>query len=457
MSFARLSRSQMSAEFAELVLEASPMVAIVREAGGHWPVVYASEAIIQFGYAAAELEEQRTSFKTLIHPLDRPAVTWSLQTAIESGAENFTDSYRVVTAAGEPRWVSDWTTISRDGEGRALQTTTLLLDVTKQRDAEAAIEDIAHTMPGALFQYRLYPNGTDLIEYVNPGCADIWEVDIARLRHDPTLLWDAIVDEDATAMQHSVMASFQSLDMWEHEWRIRTPSGGIKWLSARGRPRKLEDDSVRWHTIILDITALKNANEKIAQGLHQAVHILAQIAEARDSHIAGHHHRVGRLVRLIGEALHLSAHQIEGLSLAAAVHDIGELFVPEELLKKPGPLTASEFEQVKFHTESGAGLLEQVSLEWPLDQMVLQHHERMDGSGYPRGLKGDEILFEARVIAVAEVIDAMHSPRPYREALDEAAVREELRSGRGRLYDEHVVDAALKLLDGGFFADILLS
>ncbi|MEE4203895.1 MAG: HD domain-containing phosphohydrolase [Halieaceae bacterium] len=444
----------MSAEFAELVLDASPMVAIVREARGHWPVVYVSEAIIQFGYSALELEEQRTSFKDLIHPLDRDTVSWSLQTAMDSSADYFTDSYRVITASGESRWVSDWTTISRDGEGRAQQTTTLLLDTTKQHDTEAAFQDIAETLPGALFQYRLYPNGTDAIEYVNPGCADIWELDMARLRHDPTLLWDAVLEEDATAMQHSVMVSFQSLQMWEHEWRIQTASG-VKWLRARGRPRKLEDGSVRWHTIILDVTSSKTAQEGLENSLKHAVHVLAQVTEARDSHVAGHHHRVAQSVKLIGEAMGLGDDQIEGLTLAASVHDIGEMFIPQELIAKPGPLTHTEYQQVQFHAEAGAGLLEQISVHWPLEQIVLQHHERMDGSGYPRGLRGEDILLEARILAVAEVIDAMSSPRPYREALDETKVREELATGRGRLYDEVVVDTALRLLDDGALADIL--
>lgn len=445
----------MSAEFAELVLEASPMVALVREARGGWPIVYASDAMMQFGYSALEVEDQRLNYKELIHPLDRDSVAWSLETAIDSGADNFTESYRLQTATGATHWVSDWTSISRDGQGQATQLTTLLLDITKQHETEASMEAIAETLPGALFHYRLFPNGSDRIEYVNPGCADVWEYDMAQLRHDPTLLWEAILDEDIASMQHSVMTSFQSLRMWEHEWRIRTPNGRVKWLRGRGRPSKQPDDSVIWHTIVLDISELKQANEEAKRSLQRAVQVLARVAEARDCHVASHHYRVGQMAKMVAEAMQLDAHTVEGIALAASVHDIGELFVAAELLGKPGPLTESEMQQVRLHCEAGAGLLAELSIEWPLDQIVLQHHERPDGTGYPSGLQGADILLEAQVLAVAEVIDAMSHPRAYRDARKREEVIDELASGAGSRYHPEVTATALRLLTGGAF-DVLL-
>ncbi len=451
------SRAQMSAEFAELVLDASPMVAIVREAEDDWGIIYASDAILQFGYRAEEVSETRRSFKDLIHPLDREAVVWALQMAIDSGAEHFTESYRLITAGGEARWVSDWTSISRDGRGKAQKTTTLLLDVTKQHESEESFEDISQSIPGALFQYRLFTNGFDRMEYFNQGCADIWELDLAQLNHDPSLLWDAIVDEDVSGMQASVMKSFQSLELWDHEYRIRVPSGHTKWLRARGKPRKLADDSVRWHTIIIDITTEKIAQEAMSNGLVQAIRTLAQVVEARDPQVAGHHHRVGLLADLIGQEMMLDDHRIEGLRLAAAVHDIGELVVPTELLQKPGPLTVTEFEQVKIHAEVGGALLEELSVQWPLDQMVRQHHERYDGQGYPAGLSGNDILLEARIIMVAEVVDAMSDTRPYRPAHPIDEVVAELKHNRGAAYDPDVVDAMLRLIDAGAAQEVLRS
>ena len=393
----------------------------------------------------------------MIHPLDRKAVVWGLQTAIDSDAENFTENYRLITAEGEARWVTDWTSISRDGRGRAQKTTTLLLDVTKQHESVESIEDISHSVPGGLFQYRLYTNGLDRMEYVNQGCADIWELDLAQLNHDPSMLWALVLEEDVLAMQASVMKSFQSLELWEHEYRIRVSSGQIKWLRARGKPRKLADDSVRWHSIIIDITAEKLAQQAMSNGLVQSIRTLAQVVEARDPQVAGHHHRVSLLADLMGQEMMLDEHRREGLRLAAAVHDIGELSIPHELLQKPGPLTVSEFEQVKLHAEAGGALLEELSVQWPLDKIVHQHHERYDGLGYPQGLSGDDILLEARIILVAEVVDAMSDARPYRSAHPIEKVVVELKQNRGVAYDPDVVDATLRLIDAGSVQEILRS
>jgi HD-GYP domain-containing protein (c-di-GMP phosphodiesterase class II) len=255
-------------------------------------------------------------------------------------------------------------------------------------------------------------------------------------------------------MQTSVMESFQSLRMWIHEYRLRMPSGQIKWVRARGMPRRLHDDSVRWHTIVLDITKEKLANEALSQGLNQAIRTLGRVVEARDPQTGGHHWRVSQLATAIGKQMSLDTHSLEGLRLAAQVHDIGELMVPGELINKPAPLTAVEFEQVQLHAEAGAGLLEDLSIEWPLDKIVAQHHERWDGKGYPNGLSGEDILMEARIIAIAEVVDAMHEQRSYRPSRSRADVLEEISAGRGKAFDPNVADACLTLFAEGKLDDL---
>jgi HD-GYP domain-containing protein (c-di-GMP phosphodiesterase class II) len=137
--------------------------------------------------------------------------------------------------------------------------------------------------------------------------------------------------------------------------------------------------------------------------------------------------------------------KIEGIRMAASIHDIGKLSIPSEILSKPTKLTNLEFSLIKEHAQSGYEILKDVESSWPLAEIVYQHHERMDGSGYPRNLKGDEILLEARIMAVADVVEAMASHRPYRPGLGIKAALEEIEKNKGVIYDDTVADACLKL------------
>ena len=142
--------------------------------------------------------------------------------------------------------------------------------------------------------------------------------------------------------------------------------------------------------------------------------------------------------------------QVDALRLAALIHDVGKISVPAEILSKPGRLSANEFELIKVHAQAGYEVLQSIDFDLPVAEMVLQHHERLDGSGYPQGLRGEGILLAARVIAVADVYEAMISDRPYRPGLAEDAAVAELREGAGRRYDAQAVEACLTVLDEGF-------
>lgn len=178
-----------------------------------------------------------------------------------------------------------------------------------------------------------------------------------------------------------------------------------------------------------------------------AIAALATVVEKRDPYTAGHQHRVADLAVGIGRRMNLAEDQLEGLRIGAWIHDIGKIGVPTEILSKPGRLDRTEIDLIRRHAQIGYEIVSNIDFGWPIEKIVHQHHERMDGSGYPQGLKGDEIALEARIVAVADVIESMGTNRPYREKIPWQTLIDELTQGRGLRYDPDVVDAAMHILE----------
>jgi PAS domain S-box-containing protein len=185
--------------------------------------------------------------------------------------------------------------------------------------------------------------------------------------------------------------------------------------------------------------------QRLQNSLATTVEALASMAEQRDRYTAGHQRRVAQLAAAIAGEMGLGKDRIEGLFLAGVIHDIGKNGVPADILSKPDKLTAIEFELVKTHAQLGYDIVKAIDFPWPVGLMILQHHERLDGSGYPNGLKGEEILLEAKILGVADVVEAMMSHRPYRPAIGLDAALAEVENGKGRLYDPAAVEACLTL------------
>lgn len=214
--------------------------------------------------------------------------------------------------------------------------------------------------------------------------------------------------------------------------------------------------TIVWHTFELPKTmsllfrqsrVIKKQKEKITHSLIQLISAVAEALELKDAYTAGHQKSVAQLSCLIGEKLGFSQDRIEGLKLGSLIHDIGKLAIPSDILNKPSRLSEQEYALVKMHPLQGAEIIEEVEFPWPIRLMVLQHHERLDGSGYPYGLTADQICDEAKIIAVADVADSMLSHRPYRPSRGMLALSEELKRGRGKQYSSMVVDACLDILD----------
>ena len=205
---------------------------------------------------------------------------------------------------------------------------------------------------------------------------------------------------------------------------------------------------------------LKKANDVLEQRVEERTHELkkatigaieaiAMTVEMRDPYTSGHQRRVADLAAAIAKKLGLTSEQIEGSYMAGLVHDIGKIKVPSGILCYPGKLSGAEFALIKPHPEIGYNILKGIAFPWPLADIVYQHHERFDGSGYPQGLKGDQIILKARIIAVADVVEAMSSHRPYRPAVGVQQALEEIQCNRGIFYDPEVVDACVSLFESG--------
>lgn len=239
------------------------------------------------------------------------------------------------------------------------------------------------------------------------------------------------------------------------EFRLITRKGELKYLEAS--TASLKENSDQTLVILRDITPRKNTEEQLRLTLNTlrktmsaTIQAISLTVESRDPYTAGHQRRVSDLARSIASRLALPAEQIDELRLAAQIHDLGKISVPAEILNKPGQLTANEFNMIKEHPRVGYEIIKSIDFPWPAAEIIYQHHERLDGSGYPQGLKDGQIHPLAKILAVADVVEAMLSHRPYRSALSRQEVMQEISTNRGQTFDSMAVDACLDLLRGKY-------
>jgi PAS domain S-box-containing protein len=236
------------------------------------------------------------------------------------------------------------------------------------------------------------------------------------------------------------------------EYEIIDKNGKRWWIQLNAKNIYDSEGLVGADVVAHDITERKQAEEKLQHTLDSlrravgtTIQVMVSAVETRDPYTAGHQIRSADLARAIAAEMGLSQEKIDGIRIAGSIHDIGKLSIPAEILSKPKKLTEIEFSLIKEHSQKGYEMLEDVESPWPLAQIVYQHHERMNGTGYPRNLKGDDILMEARILAVADVVEAMASHRPYRPARGIDPALEEIEKNRGTLYDNAAADACLRL------------
>ncbi len=334
----------------------------------------------------------------------------------------------------------------------ALRNAQLLKEL---RESETRFRRLAENAQDLIYRYRLKPKPG--FDYVNPAATRIVGYTPEEHYADPELGLRIVHPEDQPTLES--LRQGQGFFGKPLEFRWVHKDGRIVWTEQINIPVYDEKgELVAIEGIARDITERKRAEEErlawtktLERLFHQVVDAFASAMDLREPYTAGHQRRVAELASAIAEEMGLPPERIQGLRVAALLHDIGKaLFVPIEILSKPGKLTDLEMALIREHPKAGYEILRRVAFPWPVAEMVYQHHERLDGSGYPRGLRGEEILLEAKILAVADVVEAMSSHRPYRPALGVNAALAEIRDKAGKLYDPAVVEACLRVFAKGF-------
>jgi PAS domain S-box-containing protein len=326
--------------------------------------------------------------------------------------------------------------------GLAIQNARLFDETRRLKEFN---ESIVQTMTEGI----IIEDANGICTFVNPAAAEMLDYTPEELigQH-----WTAIVPPDQQPIVQAADERRRRGESDRYELELVRKDGRRLMALVSSSPRFEDGRFVGTMAVFTDITERKLAEEerqqsylRLQRALEGTVQVLISAVEMRDPYTAGHQRRVAQLACAIAKEMGFSQERIEAIRIAGLTHDVGKISVPAEILSKPGKLTDIQWSMIKAHPQISYDILREVEFPWPVAEIVLQHHERMDGSGYPRGLLGKDTLLEARILAVADVVEAMASYRPYRPAHGVDRALEEISQNKGTLYDPEVVDACLRL------------
>lgn len=359
---------------------------------------------------------------------------------------------------GSTIWVENTMSFLRDDNQKPIGIIATTRDITKRkqaeqalRESEAYIKTILDNLPIGVAVNLL--DSKVLFHYMNDNFPKLYQTTREAIEK-PNSFWEAVYEdpEFREKIKKKVIKDCASNDPQRMQWNdvpIVRRGQEIRFINAKNTPipgRQLIISTV------MDVTerkraelALEMSNKKLRNTLESMVETIAEIVETRDYYTAGHQRRVAHLARAIAFELGLGIDRVSGLFMASAIHDIGKIAVPIEILIKPTKLSDLEFGLIKTHPQAGYEILKDIEFPWPIADIILQHHERINGTGYPAGFKGEEILIESRILTVADVVEAIASHRPYRPAKGIETALEEIKRNRGILYEPMVVDCCLSL------------
>ena len=316
------------------------------------------------------------------------------------------------------------------------------LTVLYVEDEEEVRNALTHYLRRRFARVDSAANGFEGLELFESGRQNVVITDIKMPGMDGLQMAAAIktIVEDVPVI---VITAYNETDYFLRAIEI----GVDRYVKKPVNPDELMEAVQKSTQVHMQKQQLERASRQLLETLQHTIGALSRAIEKRDPYTDGHQKRVSQIAVAIAEEMALPKEQITGIRLGAMIHDIGNISIPAEILTMPRKLNTMEFDFIKVHPQCGADILRDIAFPWPICKMVEQHHERLDGSGYPNGLQGDEILLEARIICVADVIEAMASHRPYRPALGIEAAMAEIRAKRNVLFDADVVDCCIKRLE----------
>lgn len=458
---------QVSEQRSRLLVEnASEGILVVQ----HGSLQFANRTCLEImGRLGYTLEEVRARpLEELLHAEDRQTFRDSPEERVVGEESDVIRQIRAVGKSGQIRWIEmNAVRLTWDGKPALF---VFLNDVTERKQAEDALIESEK-------RYRiLAENVTDVIwvtdvnlrpTYVSPSIERMlgYGADESLFRG-----LEESLDPSSAQKVRDIVAELMSK---ENEWGdengelhhpvelgLRRRDGSTLWVDTTVTiMRGFDGRPVQFLGVLRDVTDRKMAEarvqescQKLEKALEGTIQAIRAMVDMRDRYTAGHQLRVTELACAIAWAMGLSSDQVQAVHVAGLLHDVGKMLLPTELLTKPGRLNDIEFAMVRTHAKAGYSILKSIEFPWPVAKAVLQHHERMDGSGYPDGIRGEEILIEARILAVADVVEAMSSHRPYRPALGLDKALDEIVKNRGALYDPQVVDACVRVFKEDAFS-----
>ena len=362
---------------------------------------------------------------------------------------------------GSTIWADATVTVVRDGNGQPVELMGVLHDITERKKSEKAVSESEgrfRSLIESTSDWVWEVNEKLVYTYVSRKIHDILgyepEEVVGKAPVDLMPLKEAnrvarVFDNALT--QKKPFAFVENICLHKDGHKVVLETSAVPFFDANG-------NVCGFRGIDRDVTERKRAEEeaqesfrKLQRTVEGTIQAIALTVETRDPYTAGHQRRVTKLAYAIAREMGLPNDQIQRVRTAGLLHDLGKIFIPTEILSKPGQLTDVEFSIIKSHPQAGHEILKNIEFPWPIADIVIQHHERLDGSGYPAGLKGEEIVIEAKILAVADVTEAMSSHRPYRPAIGLDKALKEIVNNKGVLYDAQVVDACMRVFSGGAF------
>ncbi|HRS98166.1 MAG TPA: PAS domain S-box protein, partial [Smithella sp.] len=396
----------------------------------------------------------------LLHPQDKEA-TLALLKKAEEACSYWDAQYRILHKDGRYVWIRDRGFFLPDERGKAYKQLGMLEDITERKEMANQKEDALKKLQDIEKRYNaLFERSLDMVYLIDfdGNFIDVNDAGLKRFGYSreemKAMNVSSLLFEDQIPSALETIAEIKATGSQKktREFKLKQKNGDIIYVETQGSAILSDGKPVGIQAIARDITERKRAEETLRQTLKRlknavntTIQVLVSALETRDPYTAGHQIRVAHLACAIAAEMGLPQEKIDGLRLAGSIHDNGKMAVPAEILSKPTKLTDIEFSLIKEHSQRGYEMIRHIESLWPLAEIIYQHHERINGSGYPRRLKDEQIILEARIMAVADVVEAMASHRPYRPGLGIDTALQEIEKNKGSLYDQDVAEACIRL------------